>query len=550
MFLATSATIANPGELVSRLIGRDVEVIDDDGSPRGRKYFALWNPAPLGDDSLARRSANDDAVMWLEEAVEADGQALAFTRTRQAAELIHRYLREALDAKRSPHADKVRAYRGGYLPNERREIEQDLFAGRLRGVAATNALELGIDVGSLDVALLVNYPGTIASCWQQAGRSGRRHDESLAVLLAGNDPVDQYLLRHPEYFFAQSPEHAVVDPDNPYVLAKHLQGRGVRAAAGRRRLSSVRPAGARRSPRRCATNEQLAEVKGAYYHPGGQNPAVGVSLRHMSDNTFSIVLSKRRRGAPRSRRPDDAGRARPITTVIANVDAISAPELVYPEAVYLHNGETYLVRELDLHGKVAYVERRETDYYTQAVLESSVRITGERATSDALPAALLGLRRRRRHLADRRVQEDQVRHAREHRPGAGRHSGPAAADDRAVAGARRRACAREMKAAGLRAERGARGPAEPGGRRPAVGGHVRQPRPGRRGEQQQPGPADDDPLRPLSRRTGLQREGFRPDRAICWRCAARWSASARAKRAARAAWACRTCGRRSTATPT
>ena len=117
----------------------------------------------------------------------------------------------------------MRAYRGGYLPNERREIEQDLFAGRLRAVAATNALELGIDIGSLDVAVLVNYPGTIASCWQQAGRSGRRHDESLAVLLAGNDPVDQYLLRHPEYFFAQSPEHAVVDPDNPYVLAKHLK---------------------------------------------------------------------------------------------------------------------------------------------------------------------------------------------------------------------------------------------------------------------------------------------------------------------------------------
>ena len=117
----------------------------------------------------------------------------------------------------------MRAYRGGYLPNERREIEPELFTGKLRGVAATNALELGVDIGSLDVALLAGYPGTIASTWQQAGRSGRRHDESLAVLLAGNDPVDQYLSRHPDYFFAQSPEHAVVDPDNPYVLAKHLQ---------------------------------------------------------------------------------------------------------------------------------------------------------------------------------------------------------------------------------------------------------------------------------------------------------------------------------------
>src|SRR5262249_22665513 len=192
VFLAASATIANPGELTSRLIGRDVDVIDDDGSPRGRKYFALWNPTPLGKDSLVRRSANDDAVTWLVEGVQAVRQALAFTRTRSADESIHRYARQQLFAVHSPFVDKVRAYRGGYLPNERSQIEQDLFSGNLRGVAATNALELGIDIGTLDVALLVNYPGTIASAWQQAGRSGRRQDESLAVLLAGNDPVDQY----------------------------------------------------------------------------------------------------------------------------------------------------------------------------------------------------------------------------------------------------------------------------------------------------------------------------------------------------------------------
>jgi DEAD/DEAH box helicase domain-containing protein len=398
IFLATSATIANPGELVRRLIGREVEVIDDDGSPRGRKYFAMWNPSPLGVDSLARRSANDDAVMWLEEAVEAEGQALAFTRTRQSAELIHRYLRDALDAKRSKHADKVRAYRGGYLPNERREIERDLFAGRLRAVAATNALELGIDIGSLDVALLVNYPGTIASCWQQAGRSGRRHDESLAVLLAGNDPVDQYLLRRPEYFFAQSPEHAVVDPDNPYVLARHLKAAAFELPLEDDDLATFGPLSAPIIDALCR-EQQLVEVRGAYYHPGGQNPTIGVSLRHMSDNTFSIVLiegggGKAEGGSYGS--PSVAAKSatahRPLPTahsVLANVDSISAPELVYPEAVYLHNGETYLVRELDLNGKIAYVERRETDYYTQAVLESSVVVTADRATSNAVPRAAL-----------------------------------------------------------------------------------------------------------------------------------------------------------------
>jgi DEAD/DEAH box helicase domain-containing protein len=388
VFLAASATIANPGELASRLIGREVAVIDDDGSPRGRKYFVLWNPTPLGKDSLARRSANDDAVAWLVEAIQSGGQALAFTRTRQAAELIHRYSREQLAIEQSLLADKVRAYRGGYLPNERRQIEQDLFSGNLRGVAATNALELGIDVGTLDVALLVNYPGTIASSWQQAGRSGRRQDESLAVLLAGNDPVDQYLLRHPEYFFAQSPEHAVVDPNNPYVLAKHLPAAAFELPL-RMNGEDLDRFGPLAGPVAGVLRDQgiITDVKQQYYFAGGQNPAIGVSLRHMSDNTFSIV---ERAGSSARLSLPNASPPAAEHTVIANVDAISAPELVYPEAVYLHNGETYLVRELDLAGKIAYVEQRETDYYTQAVLESNVRITGERAASNAVDGARLG----------------------------------------------------------------------------------------------------------------------------------------------------------------
>jgi DEAD/DEAH box helicase domain-containing protein len=382
VFLAASATIANPGELAGRLFGRPVEVIDVDGAPRGRKHFALWNPSPLGHDSLARRSANDDAVDWLVESLEAGGQALAFTRTRQAAELIHRYARQQLTERHSPLADQVRAYRGGYLPNERREMEQDLFHGRLRGVATTNALELGIDVGSLDVALLVNYPGTIASCWQQAGRSGRRHDESLAVLLAGNDPVDQYLLRNPQYFFAQTPEHAVVDPENPYVLAKHLQCAAFELPLNEADFERFGPLAEPIAGALCQ-DEKLIVVGDQYYFAGGQNPSVGISLRHMSDNTFSIVLNEG------GRRRAEGGRAIESHEVIANVDSISAPELVYPEAVYLHNGETFLVRELDLNGKVAYVDRRETDYYTQAVLESNVLVKDERAQSNALERASL-----------------------------------------------------------------------------------------------------------------------------------------------------------------
>ena len=390
VFLAASATIANPGELTARLIGRPVQLIDQDGAPRGVKYFALWNPAPLGEDRLARRSATDDAVWLMAEAIDGGAQALSFTRTRQAAELIHRYVQDRLRRQGSPRADSVRAYRGGYLPDERRGIERDLFAGKLRGVAATNALELGVDIGSLDMVLLVNYPGTIASAWQQAGRCGRREDESLAVLLAGNDPIDQYMLRHPAYFFAQSPEHAVVDPENPYVLAAHLKAAAFELPRDTAGLARFGPA-AEAIAGVLHEARELCLLDGVYYHSGVQNPAHQISLRHMSDNTFSIVLR-----SP-EHRPDDrppvAGQGRRPAKghheVIANVDAISAPELVYPQAVYLHNGESYFIRELDLEGKVAYAERHEMDYYTQAVLDSSVRITAEQADSGAVPRAKL-----------------------------------------------------------------------------------------------------------------------------------------------------------------
>ncbi len=422
VFLGASATIANPGELTSRLIGRPVEVIDTDGSPRGRKFFALWNPLCQHADQLARASATDDAVWLMTGAMESGAQTLTFTRTRQATELVNRYVQQALAERHSPLANQMRAYRGGYLPNERREIEQDLFAGRLRGVAATNALELGIDIGSLDVTLLVHYPGTIASTWQQAGRSGRRHSESLTVLLAGNDPVDQYLLRHPQYFFAQSPEHAVVDPENPYVLAKHLLAAAFELPLERTAIRAFGQTATSIAPM-LADSQHLSRIDDTFYFSGAQNPAQQISLRHMSDSTFSIVLrttaadrrltdghldrvvgaghdSQRisdlrdQRDAEQSPLLAGPSRRRPSTPaheVIANVDAISAPELVYPEAVYLHNGQSYFVRELDLAGRVAYVERHEMDYYTQAVLDSSVDIRRTCSTRELLSQARLGL---------------------------------------------------------------------------------------------------------------------------------------------------------------
>ena len=326
VFLAASATIANPGELAAPTDGPR-----RGGGRRRRRAARSKVFRPLESHSAGQRSPGTPQRhrrrgRLMVEAMQAGGQALTFTRTRQAAELVHRYVEGAARGRRhSKLADQVRAYRGGYLPIERREIEAQLFGGDLRGVAATNALELGVDIGSLDVALLAGYPGTIASTWQQAGRSGRRHDESLAILLAGNDPVDQYLSRHPDYFFAQSPEHAVVDPENPYVLANHLQAAAFELPLGRGRRRALRPAG-RADCRRAVRRRRLTAIDGQYYFSGGQNPAARVSLRHMSDNTFSIVLPRGRSGKPAMA---EAARRRDHE-VIANVDAISAPELVYP----------------------------------------------------------------------------------------------------------------------------------------------------------------------------------------------------------------------------
>ncbi|GIW94685.1 MAG: putative ATP-dependent helicase YprA [Pirellulaceae bacterium] len=375
LFLAASATVANPGELASSLVNRKVEVISEDGSPRGSKWFVFWDPrAPEG----SYRTATDDAVWWLEELIAQGAQALAFTRTRQAAELIHRYLRERLEERGSPAASRVRAYRGGYLPSERRSIEQGLFSGRLQAVACTNALELGIDVGSLDAALLVHYPGSIAATWQQAGRAGRRQGESLAVLLAGADPIDQYLMRHPDFLFSQSPEHAVVDPHNPYVLAMHLPAAAHELPLDPDEVANEFGPAAVELLEILAESRQLVETAGRFYATGGQHPAQRISLRHMSQDTFSIVW--RSGGAAH---PDQC-------QVIANVDAISAPELIYPEAVYLHDGQSYIVKKLDWNARIAYVDKQETDYYTQAILESTVHIQQQLQRHASWPSDVLG----------------------------------------------------------------------------------------------------------------------------------------------------------------
>ena len=216
-FLCSSATIANPGELATSLTGESFTVIDEDGSPRGAKYFLLWNPPALG-ETMERKSPQSEAVSLMVDLMKDRVPTIAFCRARVVTELLYRYAKDRLQRESPGLVNAVRAYRGGYLPSERREIEQQLFSGELLGVVTTNALELGIDIGGLDACLIVGFPGSVASTWQQAGRAGRGLDEALVVLLAQNAPLDQYLMHNPEYFFGSSCEHAIVDPDNPHVL--------------------------------------------------------------------------------------------------------------------------------------------------------------------------------------------------------------------------------------------------------------------------------------------------------------------------------------------
>ncbi len=222
VFICASATIGNPGELAARLVGAPVELIDDNGAPRGRKHVLMVNP-PVVNHELGLRQSSLLTAQRLAQRLIRDGvQTIVFARSRTAVEVLTTYLREALPAQPG-HPSAVRGYRGGYLPNERRDIEAGLRDGRVRGVVATNALELGIDIGGLDAAISVGYPGTVASTWQQLGRSGRRGGTSISILVASSAPIDQFLAANPDYFFDRSPEHGLVNPDNLHLLLDHLR---------------------------------------------------------------------------------------------------------------------------------------------------------------------------------------------------------------------------------------------------------------------------------------------------------------------------------------
>jgi DEAD/DEAH box helicase domain-containing protein len=364
-FVLASATIGNPEELAERLVGLPFQAVSDDASPHGEKLFVLWNPPMLDEELGQRRSAVTEASYLLRNLVEREVRTIAFCRTRRSAELVAEFTRRELPGilKR-----RVKAYRAGYLPEERRALERALSSGELLGVAATNALELGIDVGSLDAALLTGYPGTRASMWQQAGRAGRRSDGSLAILIAQDDPLDQYLMQHPADLFEKPPEAAVIDPSNPYVVEPHLACAAREQPLHEEEVVMFGPE-APAAVERLVAKGGLFRRRGLLYHRGRESPHRLVDIRSASGDLFAIV-------------DQETG------SLLGTVDESRAFLHVHPGAVYLHQGEQYEVQNLDLVTSVALVRRGEPPYYTQPkhTTELEVLEVREEAPLGHLPA--------------------------------------------------------------------------------------------------------------------------------------------------------------------
>ena len=348
-FIFSSATIGDPARLASELFGLRVVPVLDDASPRGERLFALWNPPLIDAASGTRASANVEVARLAGAFIDGGWRTVAFCRSRRATEVVAGDVRRRVDA---DHADTIRSYRAGYLPSERREIEADLFSGRLRGVVATNALELGIDVGGLDACILNGFPGTIASMWQQAGRAGRDERPSVAVLVAGTDQLDQWLMTHPRQVFTRPPEPAVVNRANPSVLVPQLA-----CAAYEEPLTPADEAWGgddlADGVRQLVVADRLRLRNGAGYWQGRGTPAPGIGLRSGSPDEFRIE--------------EIDGR------LVGTVDASRAFEQVHPGAIYLHLGQQYRVLSLELDERAAYVEPVAVDEYTQA--RSTMQVT-------------------------------------------------------------------------------------------------------------------------------------------------------------------------------
>ncbi len=352
-FVCCSATIANPGDLASRLIERDVEVLSANGAPAAEKTFVFYNPPVVNRALGIRRSYLNESSRVAQEFLKHNLQTMVFANSRLHTELLLTYLQKA-NPQQPGKPETIRGYRSGYLPGERREIERGLRDGRIRGVVSTSALELGIDIGSLDTVVMAGYPGTIAGTWQRAGRAGRRSGSSCAVMVASSAPLDQYIVRNPDYFFGNTPEHAFIQPDNLEILVNHLK-----CAAFELPIAPDEKFGDVDVPDLCA---RMAEA-GFLHHAGDHYhwtqeayPADTVSLRSVTSDNFIIIDV--------TAQPE----------VIGEVDFSSALTTVHEKAIYLHGAQQYHVEHLDFKERKAYVKQVDVDYYTDAIRYTQVKV--------------------------------------------------------------------------------------------------------------------------------------------------------------------------------
>ncbi|HEY3885205.1 MAG TPA: DEAD/DEAH box helicase, partial [Vicinamibacterales bacterium] len=353
LFICSSATIANPRELAEALTGRSFELIEQSGAPRGEKFFLFVNPPVVNAQLGIRRSYLSEARRVAIEFLKHNLQLILFAQSRLATEILTTYLKDAYQGPPGA-ADVIRGYRGGYLPNRRREIERGLREGHVRAVVSTSALELGIDIGALDVAVLAGYPGTIAATWQRAGRAGRRSTRSAAVLVASSAPIDQFIIRNPSYFFEASPEHALINPDNLHILLDH-----VKCAAFELPFSTDEQFG----PQDVQEILSVLAEEGFVHHADGQwnwthesYPADAVSLRSISSDNFVVV---------------DVTRGE---RVIGETDFSSGPATLHDKAIYIIEGQLFQVEKLDFDGRKAFVRTVDCDYYTDAITYTKVTV--------------------------------------------------------------------------------------------------------------------------------------------------------------------------------
>jgi len=380
-YICCSATIANPRELAESLLGRPVECVAENGAPAPERRVVVINPPVVEPRLSIRRSASREATALVPRLVRSGSQTIVFAQTRLQVELLLNYLRRDLDNPRGLHPGtvgaEVRAYRGGYLPLERRAIESGLRSGAVRCVVSTSALELGIDIGRLDAAVLIGYPGTITSTWQRLGRAGRRQEPALQMLITGGGPLDQYLAKHPEFLLDNSPEHAFVDPDNLLILAGHLQ-----AAIFELPLRD----GEQFGPSDGGELLEVLQEDGLVHYAGGAwhwaadaFPADAVNLRTTAASNVVILDTSMDAQAP-SQGPQGTfsgsagGHAGAGSRVVGEIDEWSAPLLVHDDAIYMHQGRQYHVERLDWEERRAYVHPVSVDYYTDADLRVGLQV--------------------------------------------------------------------------------------------------------------------------------------------------------------------------------